>query len=118
MVGSNLQFQCWCRLRPRFQNSALNVIQSRHSKPGHSNVRPGPGCPCALASAVFPPGCPDPQGSGRRFRRGLHRDGPPDKVMGECADSAISRKFAASVGKGAANATTTWVNGYLDSCTS
>jgi len=38
--------------------------------------------------------------------------------MGECADSAISRKFAASVGKGAANATTTWVNGYLDSCTS
>jgi len=44
--------------------------------------------------------------------------GTPDKVMGECADSAISRKFAASVGKGAANATTTWVNGYLDSCTS
>jgi hypothetical protein len=46
------------------------------------------------------------------------RDGATGKVMGECADNEIGRKYAASVDKGAANATTTWVNGYMDSFTS
>jgi hypothetical protein len=46
------------------------------------------------------------------------RDGATGKVMGECADNEIGRKYAASVDKGAANATTTWINGYMDSFTS
>jgi len=46
------------------------------------------------------------------------RDGATGKVMGECADTEIGRKYAASVDQGAANATTTWINGYMDSFTS
>lgn len=46
------------------------------------------------------------------------RDGASGKVMGECADNEIGRKYAASVDKGAANATSTWIGGYMDSFTS
>jgi len=46
------------------------------------------------------------------------RDGGTGRVVGECADTEIGRKYAASVDKGATNATTTWVNGYMDSFTS
>jgi hypothetical protein len=46
------------------------------------------------------------------------RDGASGKVMGECADNEIGRKYAASVDKGVANATSTWVGGYMDSFTS
>jgi hypothetical protein len=46
------------------------------------------------------------------------RDGSTGRVVGECADTEIGRKYAASVDKGATNATTTWVDGYMDSFTS
>lgn len=46
------------------------------------------------------------------------RDGGTGRVVGECADTEIGRKYAASVDKSATNATTTWVNGYMDSFTS
>jgi hypothetical protein len=46
------------------------------------------------------------------------RDGSTGRVVGECADTEIGRKYAASVDKGATNATTTWINGYMDSFTS
>jgi len=46
------------------------------------------------------------------------RDGATGKVMGECADNEIGRKYAASVDKGVSNATSTWVGGYMDSFTS
>jgi hypothetical protein len=46
------------------------------------------------------------------------RDGASGAVLGECADTEIGRKYAASVDQGATNATTTWVNGYMDSFTS
>lgn len=43
------------------------------------------------------------------------RDGGSGAVLGECADTEIGRKYAASVDKGATGATTTWINGYMDS---
>ena len=46
------------------------------------------------------------------------RDGASGAVLGECADTEIGRKYAASVDKGASNATTTWINGYMDSFSS
>lgn len=46
------------------------------------------------------------------------RDGASGAVLGECADTEIGRKYAASVDKGAVGATTTWINGYMDSFTS
>jgi hypothetical protein len=46
------------------------------------------------------------------------RDGAGGAVLGECADIEVGRKYAADLDKGATNATTTWVNGYMDSFTS
>lgn len=46
------------------------------------------------------------------------RDGASGAVLGECADTEVGRKYAASVDKGASGATTTWINGYMDSFTS
>jgi hypothetical protein len=46
------------------------------------------------------------------------RDGVSGAVLGECADTEIGRKYAADVDQGAAGATTTWINGYMNSFTS
>ncbi len=46
------------------------------------------------------------------------RDGASGAVLAECADNEIGRKYAADVDKGAVGATTTWVNGYMDSFSS
>jgi hypothetical protein len=46
------------------------------------------------------------------------RDGATGKVLAECADNEIGRKYAAAVDKGAASATSTWIGGYMDSFTS
>jgi hypothetical protein len=46
------------------------------------------------------------------------RDGASGAVLAECADTEIGRKYAADVDKGAVGATTTWVNGYMDSFSS
>jgi hypothetical protein len=45
-------------------------------------------------------------------------DGVTGKVLAECADNEIGRKYAADVSSGASGAATNWVNGYLDSFTS
>lgn len=42
-------------------------------------------------------------------------DGASGKVLAECRDTQIGRKYAADVDSGAAGATQTWVNGYLNS---
>jgi hypothetical protein len=46
------------------------------------------------------------------------RDGASGAVLGECADTEIGRKYAADTSQGATGATTTWVNGYVDSFSS
>ena len=46
------------------------------------------------------------------------RDGASGAVLGECADTEIGRKYAADTNQGATGATTTWVNGYVDSFSS
>jgi hypothetical protein len=43
------------------------------------------------------------------------RDGAFGRIIAECADTEIGRKYAADLNAGAAGAAETWVNGYLDS---
>jgi hypothetical protein len=43
------------------------------------------------------------------------RDGVSGKVVAECADSEIGRKYAADLNAGATGAAEAWVNGYLES---
>lgn len=43
------------------------------------------------------------------------RDGASGKVIAECADTEIGRKYAADLNAGAAGAAESWVNGYLGS---
>lgn len=42
-------------------------------------------------------------------------DGASGKVLAECRDTQIGRKYAAEVNSGADGAATTWANGYLNS---
>ena len=42
------------------------------------------------------------------------RDGANNKVLAECRDMEIGRKYAASLGDGAAGAAQTWASGYLN----
>jgi uncharacterized protein DUF3313 len=46
------------------------------------------------------------------------RDGATGKVVAECADTEIGRKYAADLNQGIPNAAEKWVGGYLDSFTS
>ena len=46
------------------------------------------------------------------------RDGASGKVVAECADTEIGRKYAADLDQGVPNAAEKWVGGYLDSFTS
>jgi Protein of unknown function (DUF3313) len=46
------------------------------------------------------------------------RDGASGKVVAECADTEIGRKYAADLNQGIPNAAEKWVGGYLDSFTS
>jgi len=43
------------------------------------------------------------------------RDGASGKVVAECADTEIGRKYAADLNQSVPNAAETWVNGYLES---
>jgi len=43
------------------------------------------------------------------------RDGASGRVIAECADTEIGRKYAADLNQGASNAAETWMNGYLES---
>ena len=43
------------------------------------------------------------------------RDGASGKVIGECRDTEIGRKYATDLNSGAGGAATTWINGYLNS---
>ena len=43
------------------------------------------------------------------------RDGASGKVLGECRDTEIGRKYAVDVNAGAVGAAQTWANGYLSS---
>ena len=43
------------------------------------------------------------------------RDGADGKILGECRDTEIGRKYASDLNSGAAGAAETWVNGYLNS---
>jgi Protein of unknown function (DUF3313) len=43
------------------------------------------------------------------------RDGVSGKVVAECADTEIGRKYAADLNAGATGAATAWVDGYLES---
>jgi len=45
------------------------------------------------------------------------RDGVSGKVVAECADTEIGRKYAADLNAGATGAAEAWVNGYLESFT-
>ena len=40
------------------------------------------------------------------------------RIVGECADTEIGRKYAADLDQGASGAAEAWVNGYVDSFTS
>ncbi len=42
-------------------------------------------------------------------------DGASRTAIGECVDTQIGRKYAADVEAGASGATTTWINGYMNS---
>jgi hypothetical protein len=42
-------------------------------------------------------------------------DGGSAKILGECRDTEIGRKFAADINAGAAGAAQTWASGYLNS---
>ena len=46
------------------------------------------------------------------------RDGASGKVVAECADTEIGRKYAADLNQGIPNAAEKWVGGYLDSFSS
>jgi hypothetical protein len=46
------------------------------------------------------------------------RDGGSGKIVAECADTEIGRKYAADLNAGATGAAEAWVNGYLESFTS
>ncbi len=46
------------------------------------------------------------------------RNGATGKVIAECADTEIGRKYAADLNQGIPNAAEKWVGGYLDSFTS
>jgi len=75
-----------------------------------------------VAEAASGPATGRPAGStpymGETGMQMQFRDGATGAVLGECADTQIGRKYAASVDKGATNATTTWINGYMQSFTS
>ena len=43
------------------------------------------------------------------------RDGASGKVIAECRDTQIGRKYAAELDAGAAGAAQTWASGYLNS---
>ena len=43
------------------------------------------------------------------------RDGVSGKVLGECRDTEIGRKYAVDVNASAVGAAQTWANGYLSS---
>ena len=45
------------------------------------------------------------------------RDGASGKIVAECADTEIGRKYAADLNAGASGAAEAWVNGYLESFT-
>jgi hypothetical protein len=46
------------------------------------------------------------------------RDGPTGRVIGECADSSVGRKYVAELDKGVPNAAEKWATGYFDSFSS
>jgi len=46
------------------------------------------------------------------------RDGGSGRVVAECADNEIGRKYAADLNQGAAGAAVAWANGYVESFTS
>jgi len=46
------------------------------------------------------------------------RDGGSGRVVGECADNEIGRKYAADLNQGVAGAAVAWANGYVESFTS
>ncbi len=46
------------------------------------------------------------------------RDGVSGKIVGECRDTEIGRKYAASLDSGAGGAAQTWASGYMNSFTS
>jgi hypothetical protein len=46
------------------------------------------------------------------------RDGASGRIVGECADTEIGRKYVADLNQGASGAAEAWVNGYVDSFTS
>jgi len=43
------------------------------------------------------------------------RDGASGRILGECRDTEIGRKYASDLDAGATGAAATWVNGYLNS---
>ena len=43
------------------------------------------------------------------------RDGASGRIIAECADTEIGRKYAADMNAGVAGAAENWVNGYMDS---
>ncbi len=42
-------------------------------------------------------------------------DGASEAILAECIDTQIGRKYAADVESGASGATSTWINGYMNS---
>ena len=43
------------------------------------------------------------------------RDGASGRVIAECADNEIGRKYAADLNQGVPGAVTAWANGYIQS---
>jgi hypothetical protein len=43
------------------------------------------------------------------------RDGASGRILGECRDTEIGRKYAADMNAGVAGAAQTWASGYLNS---
>jgi hypothetical protein len=62
-----------------------------------------------LVCALILPGCASPGGGG---------GGGSGRVVAECADTEIGRKYAADLNGTAAAAAENWMNGYLGSFTS